>query len=118
MKCVCVCVFQAVDQDMSIRQSSISAMKLKVQEFVENADPAAAVLLQCKMESLSQRFTDASERHKLKVSQMEELRDKVERLEKTSEKLEQFVLKSSQALTETDGPGKNVSELSQLVQVR
>ncbi|XP_056116139.1 dystonin isoform X1 [Rhinichthys klamathensis goyatoka] len=106
----------AVEQDMSIRQSSISAMKLKVQEFVESADPAAAVLLQGRMESLSQRFTDASERHKRKLSQMEELRDRVERLEKTSEKLQQFVLKSSQALTESDGPGKNLAELSQLVQ--
>ncbi|KAK7140737.1 hypothetical protein R3I94_013117 [Phoxinus phoxinus] len=106
----------AVEQDMSIKQSSISAMKLKVQEFVENADPAAAVLLQREMESLSQRFTDASERHKLKLSQMEELRDKVERLEKTSEKLQQFVQKSSQALAEADGPGKSVAELAQLVQ--
>ncbi|XDV50937.1 hypothetical protein PO909_019905 [Leuciscus waleckii] len=106
----------AVEQDMSIRQSSISAMKLKVQEFVENADPTAAVLLQRQMESLSQRFTDASECHKLKLSQMEELRDQVEHFEKTSEKLQQFVQKSSQALSESDGPGKSVAELSQLVQ--
>ncbi|XP_067278514.1 dystonin isoform X3 [Pseudorasbora parva] len=106
----------ALEQDMSSRQSSVSAMKTKVKKFVENADPAAAALLQSKMEGLSRRFTDASERHKQKVSQMEELRDKVERFEKTSEKVQQFVQKSSQALTETDGPGKNVTELSQLVQ--
>ncbi|XP_039546384.1 dystonin isoform X5 [Pimephales promelas] len=106
----------AVEQDMSIRQSSISAMKLKVQAFVESADPAAASLLRGRMESLSQRFTDASERHKRKLSQMEELRERVERVEKTSEKLQQFVMKSSQALAESDGPGKSVAELSQLVQ--
>uniref|UniRef100_A0A672MIY4 Dystonin n=1 Tax=Sinocyclocheilus grahami TaxID=75366 RepID=A0A672MIY4_SINGR len=107
----------ALEQDMSSRQSSILAMKAKVKKFVESAEPAAAVLLQAKMEGLSQRFTDASEQHKQKVAQMEELRDKVEQFEKTSEKVQQFVLKSSQALSETDGPGKNVAELSQLVQV-
>lgn len=102
---------------MSSRQSSILAMKTKVKKFVENAEPAAAALLQAKMEGLSQRFTDASEQHKQKMAQMEELRDKVEQFEKTSEKVQQFVLRSSQALSETDGPGKNVTELSQLVQV-
>ncbi|XP_048061846.1 dystonin isoform X4 [Megalobrama amblycephala] len=106
----------ALEQDMSSRQSSISAMKAKVKKFAENADPAAAALLQTKMEGLSQRFTDASEQHKQKMARMEELRDKVEQFEKTSEKVQQFVLKSSQALSETDGPGKNVAELSQLVQ--
>ncbi|XP_016373036.1 dystonin-like [Sinocyclocheilus rhinocerous] len=107
----------ALEQDMSSRQSSILAMKAKVKKFVESAEPAAAVLLQAKMEGLSQRFTDASERHKQKVAQMEELRDKVEQFEKTFEKVQQFVLKSSQALSETDGPGKNVAELSQLIQI-
>uniref|UniRef100_A0A671KK15 Dystonin n=1 Tax=Sinocyclocheilus anshuiensis TaxID=1608454 RepID=A0A671KK15_9TELE len=107
----------ALEQDMSSRQSSILAMKAKVKKFVESAEPAAAILLQAKMEGLSQRFTDASERHKQKVAQMEELRDKVEQFEKTSEKVQQFVLKSSQVLSETDGPGKNVAELFQLVQV-
>ncbi|XP_051503373.1 dystonin-like [Myxocyprinus asiaticus] len=106
----------ALEQDMSSRQSSIAAMKTKVGKFVESADAAAAALLQGKMESLSQRFTDASEQHKKKVSQMEELREKVEQFEKTSEKVHQFVVKSSQALSETDGPGKNVIELSQLIQ--
>uniref|UniRef100_A0A671KP02 Dystonin n=1 Tax=Sinocyclocheilus anshuiensis TaxID=1608454 RepID=A0A671KP02_9TELE len=106
----------ALEQDMSSRQSSILAMKAKVKKFVESAEPAAAILLQAKMEGLSQRFTDASERHKQKVAQMEELRDKVEQFEKTSEKVQQFVLKSSQVLSETDGPGKNVAELFQLVQ--
>ncbi|KAL1263492.1 hypothetical protein QQF64_006231, partial [Cirrhinus molitorella] len=106
----------ALEQDMSSRQSSILAMKAKVKTFVENAEPAAAALLQAKMEGLSQRFTDASEQHKQKMAQMEELKDRVEQFEKTSEKVQQFVLKSSQALSETDGPGKNVTELSQLIQ--
>uniref|UniRef100_A0A8C1IVI2 Dystonin n=1 Tax=Cyprinus carpio TaxID=7962 RepID=A0A8C1IVI2_CYPCA len=109
--------FQALEQDMFSRQSSILAMKAKVKTFVESAEPAAAALLQAKMEGLSQRFTDASEQHKQKVAQIEDLRDKVEQFEKTSEKVQQFVLKSSQALSESDGPGKNVAELSQLVQV-
>uniref|UniRef100_A0A671PU66 Dystonin n=1 Tax=Sinocyclocheilus anshuiensis TaxID=1608454 RepID=A0A671PU66_9TELE len=107
----------ALEQDMSSRQSSILAMKAKVKKFVESAEPAAAALLQTKMEGLSQRFTDASEQHKQQVAQMEELRDKVEQFEKTSEKVQQFVLKSSQALSETDGPGKTVTELSQLLQL-
>ncbi|XP_052427650.1 dystonin [Carassius gibelio] len=106
----------ALEQDMSSRQSSILAMKAKVKKFVEGAEPAAGVLLQTKMEGLSQRFTDASERHTQKVAQMEELRDKVEQFEKTSEKVQQFVLKSSQTLSESDGPGKNITELSQLLQ--
>ncbi|XP_073690782.1 dystonin [Garra rufa] len=106
----------ALEQDMSSRQSSILAMKTKVKKFVENAEPAAAALLRTKMEGLSQRFTDASEQHKQKMAKMDELKDKVEQFEKTSEKVQQFVLKSSQALSETDGPGKNVTELSQLVQ--
>uniref|UniRef100_A0A8C1LZC1 Dystonin n=1 Tax=Cyprinus carpio TaxID=7962 RepID=A0A8C1LZC1_CYPCA len=107
----------ALEQDLSSRQSSILAMQAKVKKFVESAEPAAAAVLQTKMESLSQRFTDASERHKQKVAQMEELRDKVEQFEKTSEEVQQFVLKSSQALSESDGPGKNIAELSQLLQV-
>ncbi|KAL6487581.1 hypothetical protein MHYP_G00042070 [Metynnis hypsauchen] len=105
-----------LEQDISSRQSSISAMKAKVKKFAETAEPAAAAVLQTKMEGLSQRFTDACEKHKQKVSQMEQLKEKVEQFEKTSEKVQQFVLKRSQALSETDGPGKNVNELSQLVQ--
>lgn len=102
---------------MSSRLSSISTMKTKVEKFVESADPAAAALLRDKMEALSQRFTDASQQHRKKMTQMEQLKDKVEQFEKTSEKVQQFVLKSSQALAETDGPGKNVTEVSQLIQV-
>ncbi|XP_045078903.1 LOW QUALITY PROTEIN: dystonin [Coregonus clupeaformis] len=106
----------ALEQDISSRQSSISAMKAKVKKFVETADPAAAALLQSKMDTLSQRFSDTCDKHKQKVGQLEQLKDKVEEFEKTSDKVQQFVLKRSQALSETDGPGKNVNELSQLMQ--
>uniref|UniRef100_A0A8C7USD3 Dystonin n=1 Tax=Oncorhynchus mykiss TaxID=8022 RepID=A0A8C7USD3_ONCMY len=107
----------ALEQDISSRQSSISAMKAKVKKFVETADPAAAALLQSKMDALSQRFSDACDRHKHKQGQLEQLKDKVEEFEKTTEKVQQFVLKRSQALSETGGPGKNVNELSQLMQL-
>lgn len=102
---------------MSSRQSSISTMKAKVKKFVETAEPAAAAALQAKMEGLTQRFETACEKHKRKISQMEKLKDKVEQFEKTSEKIQEFVLKHSHALCETDGPGRNVNEISQLVQV-
>lgn len=102
---------------MSSRHSSISTMKAKVKKFIETAEPAAAATLQAKMEGLAQRFDDACEKHKQKISQMEQLKDKVEQFEKTSEKVQEFVLKHSHALCEGDGPGKNVNELSQLVQV-
>uniref|UniRef100_A0A4W5LAD5 Dystonin n=1 Tax=Hucho hucho TaxID=62062 RepID=A0A4W5LAD5_9TELE len=106
----------ALEQDISSRQSSISAMKAKVKKFVETADPSAAALLQSKMDALSQRFSDTCDKHKQKMDQLEQLKDKVEEFEKTSDKVQQFVLKRSQALSETDGPGKNVNELSQLMQ--
>lgn len=109
--------FKALEQDISSRQSSISAMKAKVKKFVETADPSAAALLQSKMDALSQRFSDTCDKHKQKMDQLEQLKDKVEEFEKTSDKVQQFVLKRSQALSETDGPGKNVNELSQLMQV-
>uniref|UniRef100_A0A4W5PVL4 Dystonin n=1 Tax=Hucho hucho TaxID=62062 RepID=A0A4W5PVL4_9TELE len=107
----------ALEQDIYSRQSSISAMKAKVKKFVETADPTAAALLQSKMDALSQRFSDACDKHKHKQGQLEQLKDKVEEFEKTMEKVQQFVLKRSQALSETDGPGKNVNELSQLMQL-
>ncbi|KAM9476468.1 dystonin isoform 4-T4 [Clarias gariepinus] len=106
----------ALELDMSSRHSSISTMKAKVKKFIETAEPAAAATLQAKMEGLAQRFDDACEKHKQKISQMEQLKDKVEQFEKTSEKVQEFVLKHSHALCEGDGPGKNVNELSQLVQ--
>ncbi|XP_026164653.1 dystonin isoform X3 [Mastacembelus armatus] len=106
----------ALDQDIASRQSSISAMKAKVKKFVETADPSAAALLQSKMEALSQRFSDACDKHKQKVSQLEQLKEKVEQFETVADKVQQFVVKRSQELHETDGPGKTFNELSQLMQ--
>lgn len=109
--------FKALEQDIASRQSSISAMKAKVEKFVETADPSAAALLQSKMDTLSQRFSDACDKHKQKVSHLEQLKEKVEQFEKVADKVQQFVAKRSQDLHETDGPGKTFNELSQLMQV-
>lgn len=109
--------FKALEQDIASRQSSISAMKVKVEKFVETADPSAAALLQSKMDTLSQRFSDACDKHKQKVSHLEQLKEKVEQFEKVADKVQQFVAKRSQDLHETDGPGKTFNELSQLIQV-
>ncbi|XP_069570064.1 microtubule-actin cross-linking factor 1 isoform X3 [Brachyistius frenatus] len=106
----------ALEQDIASRQSSISAMKAKVKKFVETADPSAAALLQSNMEGLSQRFSDACDKHKQKVSQLEQLKEKVEQFENVTDKVQQFVVKRSQDLHETDGPGKTFNELSQLMQ--
>ncbi|XP_048863754.1 dystonin isoform X8 [Brienomyrus brachyistius] len=106
----------AMEQDMSSRQSSISAMKSKVKKFIETAEPSAAVALQAKMDTLSRRFTDACEKHKKRVNKLEGIRDKVELFEKTSEKVQQFVAKRSLDLSETEGPETNVNELSQMME--
>lgn len=92
-------------------------MKAKVEKFVETAEPSAATLLQSKMDALSQRFSDACGKHKQKVSQLEQLKEKVEKFEKVADKIQQFVVKRSQDLHETDGPVKTFTELSQLMQV-
>ncbi|XP_075874847.1 dystonin isoform X6 [Nelusetta ayraudi] len=106
----------ALEQDIASRQSSISAMRAKVEKFAETADPSAAALLQSTMGALSQRFSDACEKHKQKVSHLERLKEKVERFEEVSDKVQQFVARRSQDLHETDGPGKTFDELSQLMQ--
>ncbi|XP_035848620.1 dystonin isoform X25 [Sander lucioperca] len=106
----------ALEQDIASRQSSISTMKAKVKKFVETADPPAAALLQSKMDALSQRFSNACDKHKQKVSQLEQLKEKVEQFEKVADKVQQFVVKRSQDLHDTDGPGKTFNELSQLMQ--
>ncbi|CAJ1067501.1 dystonin isoform X13 [Xyrichtys novacula] len=106
----------ALEQDIASRQSSISAMKAKVKKFVETADPSAAALLQSKMDALSQRFTDACDKHKQKVSQLEELKEKVDQFEEVADKVQQFVVKRTQDLHETDGLGKTFDEVSQLMQ--
>ncbi|XP_077437935.1 dystonin isoform X6 [Vanacampus margaritifer] len=106
----------AIEQDIASRQSSISAMKSKVQKFVETADPSSASLLQSKMDALSQRFSDACDKHKQKVFCLEQLKDKVEQFEKVAASVQQFVVRRSQDLHETDGPGKTFEELSELTQ--
>ncbi|CAL8257405.1 unnamed protein product [Lota lota] len=105
----------ALGQDIASRQSSISAIKAKVEKFAETADASAAVTLQSKMESLSRRLANTCDSHKLKVSGLEEVKEKVERFEKTAEEVQQFVQKRSQELRETDGPGKSFKELSQFM---
>lgn len=108
--------FQALEQDIAGRQSSISAMKEKVRKFAETADPSSAVALQSKMDALSQRFSDACDKHKKKISQLEQVKEKVEQFENTAEKVQQVVEKRMKELHETDGPGKTFSEMSQLMQ--
>lgn len=110
-------IFKALEQDIASRQSSISAMKAKVKKFVETADPSAAALLHSKMDTLCQRFSDACDNHRQKVSKLEQLKEKVEKFEELADKVQQFVVKRSQDLHETDGPGKTFTELSQLMQV-
>lgn len=110
-------LFQALEQDIASRQSSISAMKAKVKKFAETADPSAAALLQSKMDALCQRFSDACDNHRQKVSRLEQLKEKVETFEELADRVQQFVVKHSQDLHETDGPGKTFAELAQLMQV-
>lgn len=69
------------------------------------------------MDTLSQRFSDACDKHKQKVSQLEQLKEKVEEFERVADEVQQFVLKRTQDLHETDGPGKTFNELSELMQV-
>uniref|UniRef100_A0A3Q2DDV9 Dystonin n=1 Tax=Cyprinodon variegatus TaxID=28743 RepID=A0A3Q2DDV9_CYPVA len=110
------CIGEMLKQDIASRQSSISAIKAKVEKFVETADPSTAQLLQSKMDALSKRFSDACDKHKQKVSQLEQLKEKVEEFDEIKDKIQQFVMKRSQELHETDGPGKTFGELSQQMQ--
>ena len=92
-------------------------MKAKVKKFEETADPSAAASMQSKMAALTQRFSSAREQHRQKTARLEQHRDKVEEFERAQEKVQSFVAKRSQELLETDGPGRNVHELSQLMEV-
>ncbi|XP_051008985.1 dystonin isoform X1 [Acomys russatus] len=105
-----------LEQDIAGRQSSINAMNEKVKTFIETTDPSTASSLQARMKDLSARFSEASQKHKEKLAKMVELKAKVEQFERLSEKLQMFLETQSQALTEVDMPGKDVSELSQHVQ--
>uniref|UniRef100_A0A2K5PD19 Dystonin n=1 Tax=Cebus imitator TaxID=2715852 RepID=A0A2K5PD19_CEBIM len=105
-----------LEQDIAGRQSSINAMNEKVKKFMETTDPSTASSLQAKMKDLSSRFSEASHKHKEKLAKMEELKTKVELFENLSEKLQTFLETKTQALTEVDVPGKDVTELSQYMQ--
>ncbi|XP_074254264.1 dystonin isoform X25 [Saimiri boliviensis] len=105
-----------LEQDIAGRQSSINAMNEKVKKFIETTDPSTASSLQAKMKDLSSRFSEASHKHKEKLAKMEELKTKVELFENLSEKLQTFLETKTQALTEVDVPGKDVTELSQYMQ--
>nr|XP_032634291.1 dystonin isoform X11 [Chelonoidis abingdonii] len=105
-----------LEQDIAGRQSSINAMNEKVNKFIETTDPSTASCLQARMNELSVRFAEASTRHRGKLAKMEELKTKVELFESLSEKLQSFLDKKTQALNETDAPGKDVTEVSQYMQ--
>lgn len=110
-------LFQALEQDIQGRQSSLNAMKEKMNKFMETADPSTASSLQAKMNELSERFCEASNKHKKKRERMEGLKTKVELFECLSDKLQSFLDKKTQALREADVPGKDVTEMSIYVQV-
>ncbi|XP_078397942.1 dystonin isoform X23 [Cetorhinus maximus] len=105
-----------LEQNIASRQSSISAIKEKANKFIATADMSSASALQAKVDDLAKRFTSASSRQKERTAKLEKLRDKVELFEKTYQKIEQFVTKKSLSLPEIDGPGKDVTELSQHMQ--
>uniref|UniRef100_A0A452I8M1 Uncharacterized protein n=1 Tax=Gopherus agassizii TaxID=38772 RepID=A0A452I8M1_9SAUR len=106
-----------LEQDIAGRQSSINTMNEKVNKFIETTDPSTASCLQARMNELSVRFAEASTRHKGKLAKMEELKTKVELFESLSEKLQSFLDKKTQALNETDAPGKDCRFLPSLTQL-
>ncbi|NWU31333.1 DYST protein, partial [Dyaphorophyia castanea] len=105
-----------LEQDIAGRQSSINTMNDKVKKFMETADPSTASTLQAKMSELAGRFSEASNKHREKLMKMEELKTKVELFEGLSEKLQSFLDEKNQALSETEAPRKDVSEVSQYMQ--
>ncbi|NXT38124.1 DYST protein, partial [Pelecanoides urinatrix] len=105
-----------LEQDIAGRQSSINTMNEKVKKFTETADPSTASTLQAKMRELAGRFSEASNKHKEKLMKMEELKTKVELFEGLSEKLQSFLDEKNQALSETEAPRKDVTEVSQYMQ--
>lgn len=84
---------------------------------METADPTTASSLQAKMDELSARFCEANNKHKKKLEKMEELKTKVELFECLSDKLQSFLDKKTQTLSEADMPGKDVTEMSLHMQV-
>ncbi|XP_059324625.1 dystonin isoform X5 [Ammospiza nelsoni] len=105
-----------LEQDIAGRQSSINTMNEKVKKFMEKADPSTASTLQAKMSELAGRFSEASNKHREKLMKMEELKTKVELFEGLSTKLQSFLDEKNRALSETEAPRKDVSEVSQYMQ--
>ncbi|NXG00833.1 DYST protein, partial [Sakesphorus luctuosus] len=105
-----------LEQDIAGRQSSINTMNEKVKKFTETADPSTASTLKAKMRELAGRFSEASNKHREKLLKMEELKTKVELFEDLSAKLQLFLDEKNQALSETEAPRKDVSEVSQYMQ--
>ncbi|XP_069462267.1 dystonin isoform X13 [Ambystoma mexicanum] len=105
-----------LEQDIASRQSSVNAMNEKVNKFMETADPSTASSLQRKMNDLSGRFSEASGQQKERLAAMESLKSKVELFEDISDKVQCYLERKFQALSETDPPGKDVTELSQYMQ--
>ncbi|XP_075058640.1 dystonin isoform X18 [Mixophyes fleayi] len=105
-----------LEQDIASRQSSINAMNEKVNKFMETADSSTASSLQGKMNELSERFSNATEHTRERIEKMEDLKSQVELFEDLAEKVQSFLNSKLRALTETDGPGKDVTELSQYMQ--
>ncbi|CAI5769622.1 dystonin isoform X21 [Podarcis lilfordi] len=106
----------ALEQDIVGRQSSLNAMKEKLNKFMETTDPSTASSLQAKMNELSQRFCEANNKHRKKLEKLEGLKTKVELFECLTDKLQSFLDKKTQALGEADIPGKDVTEMSLYVQ--
>uniref|UniRef100_A0A8U8CFH4 Dystonin n=1 Tax=Geospiza parvula TaxID=87175 RepID=A0A8U8CFH4_GEOPR len=106
-----------LEQDIAGRQSSINTMNEKVKKFMETADPSTASTLQAKMSELAGRFSEASNKHREKLMKMEELKTKVELFEGLSTKLQSFLDEKNRALSETEAPRKDVSEVSQYMYV-
>ncbi|XP_069742158.1 microtubule-actin cross-linking factor 1 isoform X12 [Narcine bancroftii] len=106
----------ALEQNLASRQSSINAIEEKAKRFIATADPSTASALQAKVDELAKRLSSANARHKERAARLEKVRDKVELFEKTFQRTEQFLTKKSQSLSEIDGPGKDINELSQHMQ--
>uniref|UniRef100_A0A670IAH5 Dystonin n=2 Tax=Podarcis muralis TaxID=64176 RepID=A0A670IAH5_PODMU len=110
------CISRKSKQDIVGRQSSLNAMKEKLNKFMETTDPSTASSLQAKMNELSQRFCEANNKHRKKLEKLEGLKTKVELFECLTDKLQSFLDKKTQALSEADIPGKDVTEMSLYVQ--
>ncbi|XP_062981106.1 dystonin isoform X5 [Elgaria multicarinata webbii] len=106
----------ALEQDIVGRQSSLNAMKEKMNKFMETADPSTASSLQAKMNELSVRFCEANNKQKKKMEELEGLKTKVEMFECLSDKLQSFLDRKTQVFSEADVPGKDITEISLNVQ--